>query len=311
MINKKVIESSVSLIVTQTKQNLKLRTKLYNDGTPDKPIGDKNAKGNACIGWGMRIHDGLVDRNNKACKMYFDSNGKPKNISLSTLESLLKKKLNLELEPIKKYLESKIKVELTDKQQVSLMMFIHSHTLSKFKTEGFSQTLLNAINRRDFGIACDIIKNHPTRRKTSKVDNKKLAKTFFNEILKATYPNKSVTKLDLEGKHFIQRAEGYEPNVYDDNNKTPKPTIGWGHNNENGAVIVDLELFSEVTDKAERKSILYRLFLNDLEIAESCVRRNIITILTQNEYNAMVSMAFNFGCGDFCGKIITPKHVNR
>ncbi len=50
-------------------------------------------------------------------------------------------------------------------------------------------------------------------------------------------------------------------------------------------------------------------FLEDVEWAEDCVNRAVTSQLTQNEFDALVSLCFNIGCGAF-GKSTLVKLLN-
>lgn len=98
------------------------------------------------------------------------------------------------------------------------------------------------------------------------------------------------------GIRFIQSFEKCSLEKYDD--QGGKPTIGYGH------LITGSEIFSdEITqDQADA------LFLSDLaKKAEEPVLRHLDIILSQNQFDALVSLCFNIGSGNFSGSTILRK----
>ena len=76
-------------------------------------------------------------------------------------------------------------------------------------------------------------------------------------------------------------------------------TIGWGHN------IMPDEKFTTL-DQCGCDA----LFLKDLAPVEACINRLVIVTINQNQYDAMVSFAFNIGIGSFSASTLL-KLLNR
>jgi len=85
------------------------------------------------------------------------------------------------------------------------------------------------------------------------------------------------------------RLEAYLPTPED------VPTIGWG--STRGVSMGD------VWTQAQADAAL----LDDLEDAETCVNRQVKVPLQQEEFDALVSLAFNIGCNAFAGSTLVRK----
>lgn len=91
---------------------------------------------------------------------------------------------------------------------------------------------------------------------------------------------------DQNGIRLITKVESCSLTAYPD---ATGYSIGYGHHGS------DVYAGMKIT-AAQAKEYLRQ----DLEEAESCINRNFSGIsLTQNEFNAMVSMAYNRGCSGF------------
>jgi len=107
-------------------------------------------------------------------------------------------------------------------------------------------------------------------------------------------------KIDQAGIEFIKSAEGVKNFVYADS--AGLPTIGVGHlltqdELTNGKIHIDGK--SHKYHDGLPDDVIDRLLLRDLHIAELVVNSNVKVKLTQNQYNALVSFAFNVGVGAF------------
>lgn len=107
-------------------------------------------------------------------------------------------------------------------------------------------------------------------------------------------------RIDQAGIDFIKSVEGVKNFVYADS--AGLPTIGVGH------LLTQDELTSgkiHIDGKAYKyhewlpDDVIDRLLLRDLHIAELVVNSNVKVKLTQSQYNALVSFAFNVGVGAF------------
>ena len=98
-------------------------------------------------------------------------------------------------------------------------------------------------------------------------------------------------KINEEGFKLIQNFESCVLHVYKD--AVGLPTIGWGH------LIKAGENFTTLTQEQADD-----LFRNDLSIYEQGVESAIKTPLTDNQFAACVSLAFNIGIGAFKGSSV-------
>lgn len=105
------------------------------------------------------------------------------------------------------------------------------------------------------------------------------------------------TNLSEIGKNFIKDKEGLKLKPYDDH--TGKPvykwidgaTIGYGH------YILKSEWEKYKNGISKQEAI--NLFNNDISRFERVVRDNVKTNLKQNQFDALVSLAFNIGVKNF------------
>lgn len=96
-------------------------------------------------------------------------------------------------------------------------------------------------------------------------------------------------KLSQKGIDHLIESEGFRRTMYKD--VKGLATIGVGH------LIKDDEphlLEKTLTDKEVRE-----LFKQDVSIFERCVNKSLNKPVKQNEFDALVSFAFNIGCGGF------------
>lgn len=115
---------------------------------------------------------------------------------------------------------------------------------------------------------------------------KDLSPKIFNPL------PKSATILSPEGLNLIKTFEGFRAHVYNDIGG--KPTIGYGH------LLLPSEKYIMISEA--EASILLR---HDLMTAENCVRSRLGSeYVTQGEYDAMVSLTYNWGCGNFARSTI-------
>lgn len=112
-------------------------------------------------------------------------------------------------------------------------------------------------------------------------------------------------------KEFIRRREGYVPLPYRDAGKAW--AVGYGHNIVVGDIINGLRVTSSDIKDLDRsegklirgqaifvdKSEAEELFEKDLNKFEDSVRRSVTTDITQGQFDAMVSFAYNLGTGAY------------
>jgi lysozyme len=72
-----------------------------------------------------------------------------------------------------------------------------------------------------------------------------------------------------------------------------KLTIGYGHR------VLSGENFTSITE-AEAEDLLRK----DANIAENCINNAVKVAVTQNQFDALASLAFNIGCRSFTGSTL-------
>lgn len=92
-----------------------------------------------------------------------------------------------------------------------------------------------------------------------------------------------------EGLEFITVLEGKRNKAYLDTNK--KWTTGVGH-------LIILPKEEELIKKVLTNQEVLNLLKGDLKIAEKAVNSLVKVPLTQNQFNALVSLTFNIGIGN-------------
>ncbi|MBO7508737.1 MAG: lysozyme [Alphaproteobacteria bacterium] len=121
-------------------------------------------------------------------------------------------------------------------------------------------------------------------------------------------------KISNNGINMLKRLEGCVKQgdkhvIYDD--KTGKPvnpnkplppgaTIGYGHLITRGE-----DFATGITETAATD-----LLCADIAVAERAVGNNITTPLTQNQYDALVSLAYNIGARNFANSTVV-KYINN
>ena len=107
---------------------------------------------------------------------------------------------------------------------------------------------------------------------------------LFGIVLMA-YRSLNKTGLDL-----IKESEALRLDVYLD--QAGLPTIGYGHLIKSG------EVFTTITEE---------LLRDDVATAENLVNQLVTVELTQNMFNALVSLVFNIGSGNFASSTLLRK----
>ncbi len=93
---------------------------------------------------------------------------------------------------------------------------------------------------------------------------------------------KTGTRISQKGLDLITGYEGFEPKPY--RCQAEKLTIGYGH------VIQPGETFTSITEQEAKE-----LFRKDLTKYENAVADNVKVAIDQNQYDALVSLAYNIG----------------
>jgi lysozyme len=103
-------------------------------------------------------------------------------------------------------------------------------------------------------------------------------------------------KISDEGIEHLKQFEGCRYETYLDTGGVP--TIGFGHTGS------DVQMGMKI-DEAEAE----RLLRKDLETAEKCVNNCVRVALTQHQFDALVSFAYNVGCGSL-GRSTLLQYLN-
>lgn len=104
-------------------------------------------------------------------------------------------------------------------------------------------------------------------------------------------------KISQKGLKIIKGHETLVLEAYPDPGYGWKvPTIGWGHTGP------DVKRGDKITKKRADQ-----LLLEDLGVAERAVSVNVNVPLTQNQFDALVSLVFNIGVGRFMGSTLLKK----
>jgi len=92
--------------------------------------------------------------------------------------------------------------------------------------------------------------------------------------------------ISQKGLDFIQKFEGLKLKVY----LCPagKKTIGYGH------VLGATERYSEITKETAENILKY-----DLKSTEYVINKSVTVNLNQEQFDALVSLVFNWGAGNF------------
>lgn len=98
-------------------------------------------------------------------------------------------------------------------------------------------------------------------------------------------------RLGSAGEALIKSYEAFRPTAY---LPTPKdvPTIGWGH--------IHGVKMGDTCTQAEAEVF----FQQDVAGAVATVNKDVTTALTQNQFDALVSLVFNIGPGNFGGSTL-------
>lgn len=115
-----------------------------------------------------------------------------------------------------------------------------------------------------------------------------------------TAGNRQPMKISQRGIDFIHSFETLRLDCYDDG--FGYPTIGWGHLVKRGEPW-------KIGDRITRQ-LADELFEKDLKKYEDAVNALVRFPMTQGQYDACVSLAFNIGAGGFAGSSVLA-HLNN
>lgn len=117
-------------------------------------------------------------------------------------------------------------------------------------------------------------------------DSKAEAPQYTTEATNDAFAAANTYSLSQEGLDAIKREEGFRPCSYND---VGRRAIGYGHNVRPG------ENIPECISKEQAEALL----MQDTAEFERCVKSGVTQNITQAQYDAMVSLAYNVGCSGF------------
>lgn len=128
-----------------------------------------------------------------------------------------------------------------------------------------------------------------------------MIKSIAKEIFKSTSSRKAIASLATAGAiGIIATFEGFSNKAYLPT-KDDVPTIGYGQTEyANGRKVRMGDYITEKEAKNQLGILVEKKFVAKLE---KCVK----VPLTQNEFDAYVSLAYNIGAGAFCGSTLVKK----
>lgn len=126
---------------------------------------------------------------------------------------------------------------------------------------------------------------------------------FLWSLISSFFMPAHVTSLNAmpsaNGINFLKRREGFREKAYRDSNGNY--TIGYGHKIVAGDGLGP----NSVVTPGQAETILLR----DMMIAGDAVRRGIRIPISQNQFDALLSFAFNIGAGGFASSEVL-KNLN-
>ncbi len=104
--------------------------------------------------------------------------------------------------------------------------------------------------------------------------------------------------ISANGIRFLKTEEGERLSGYLD--IAGIPTIGVGHT----GTVDGIPVSTDMRIDAEKSTAL---LLQDLDVAERAIKRQVAVTLTQNQYDALCSLIFNIGTGAFSTSTVRRK----
>ena len=112
--------------------------------------------------------------------------------------------------------------------------------------------------------------------------------------------------MSAKGLDFLVVQEGFIPYAYNDSQG--HATFGVGHLLHHGPVTAADRAEWGTKAKPKPRALVLRVLREDLaERFEPAVRESVKTQLMQNQFDALVSMAFNIGAGGFRGSTVVKR----
>jgi GH24 family phage-related lysozyme (muramidase) len=112
--------------------------------------------------------------------------------------------------------------------------------------------------------------------------------------------------MSAKGLEFLVAQEGFIPYAYNDSQG--HATFGVGHLLHRGPVTAGDRARWGTKAKPKSRALVLRVLREDLaERIEPAVRESVEMPLKQNQFDALVSMAFNIGAGGFRGSTVVKR----
>ncbi|SDJ96505.1 lysozyme [Pedobacter sp. ok626] len=105
--------------------------------------------------------------------------------------------------------------------------------------------------------------------------------------------------INKTGRDFIYKEEGVLLTAYKCQADIPTIGVGFTYYPNTGRKVQMGDKITQVECDLIFKEII--------KVYEEAVNRSIKVVLTQNQFNALVSLAFNIGCGAFAGSTLVKK----
>jgi GH24 family phage-related lysozyme (muramidase)/uncharacterized Zn-binding protein involved in type VI secretion len=115
-------------------------------------------------------------------------------------------------------------------------------------------------------------------------------------------PKKGPYKMSEDGKKFLKEKEGFRSQVYED--IAGHCTVGYGSLLHKGAC-VEADFTKYASGITEEQAT--ELFEKELASFENTLNKNVKVDLNQNQFDALVSFAFNVGGGNFRSSTLLKK----
>ncbi|WP_018652259.1 lysozyme [Actinobacillus capsulatus] len=117
--------------------------------------------------------------------------------------------------------------------------------------------------------------------------------------------NADITSVSFDGIHELQQSEASRLSAYQDVRGVW--TIGYGHTGFHTGFVDGVPIHSGMEISEQQQT---ELFMADLADASNAVNRLVKVPLNQNEFDALASLVFNIGQGNFA-KSTVLKELNQ
>jgi lysozyme len=172
----------------------------------------------------------------------------------------------------------------------------HAHALDVNSLDGGETRLERWIERQGVNWR-NTVPGESWHGELSGSDLKKLARKF------------DVQRLSDKGVDFLVREEGLVPYAYND--PAGHATFGVGHLLHRGPVTAADRVKWGTKASPKPRSLAIQVLHQDIERFEKVVRQTVGRRVSQHQFDAMVSLAFNIGTGGFAKSTVARKSQAR